>query len=55
MKLSAKNIDKLTLAPDQSELVKSFDDAPGLRIRVRDNGTRSWEFKFGKLPPHELG
>jgi Arm DNA-binding domain len=55
MKLSAKNIDKLTLAPGKSELVKSFDDAPGLRIRVRDNGTRSWEFKFGKLPRMSLG
>jgi integrase len=55
MKLSARNIDKLTLAPDQSELVKSSDDCPGLRFRIRDNGWRGWEFKFGKLPRIPLG
>jgi hypothetical protein len=55
MKLSAKNIDKLTLAPGKSELVKSSDDCPGLRFRIRDNGWRGWEFKFGKLPRIPLG
>jgi integrase len=55
MKLSAKNIDKLTLAPGQTELVKSSDDVPGLRFRLRDNGSRSWEFKYGKLPRKALG
>jgi integrase len=55
MKLSAKEIDRLKLAPGQSELVKSSDDVPGLRFRLRDNGSRSWEFKFGKLPRMTLG
>jgi integrase len=55
MKLSKANIDRLTLAPGQSELIKSSDDVPGLRFRLRDNGTRSWEFKFGRLPRMSLG
>jgi integrase len=55
MKLSKQNIDRLKLAPGQSELVKSSDDVPGLRIRLRDNGSRSWEFKFGKQPRMTLG
>ena len=50
MKLSKQNINKLTLASGQKELVKSSDDVPGLRFRLRDNGSRSWEFKFGSLP-----
>jgi integrase len=55
MKLATKNIDRLTLAPGQSELIKSSDDVPGLRFRIRDNGTRSWEFKLGRLPRMSLG
>jgi len=55
MKLTKQNIDKLTLAPGQSEIVKSSDDIPGLRIRVRSNGSKSWEFKFSKFPRIGLG
>jgi len=55
MKLSKQNINKLTLASGQKELVKSSDDVPGLRFRLRDNGSRSWEFKFGSLPRKALG
>jgi integrase len=51
MKLSKANIDRLTLAPGQSELIKSSDDVPGLRIRLRDNGSRTWEYKYGKVMP----
>jgi integrase len=47
MKLSKQNIDRLKLAPGQSELIKSSDDIPGLRIRLRGNRL-SWEFKFGR-------
>jgi integrase len=55
MKLSKQNIDRLTLAPGQSELVKSSDDVPGLRIRIRANGSRSWDFKYGKSDRMSLG
>jgi len=55
MKLTKANIDRLTLAPGQSEIVKSIDDVPGLRFRIRSNGSRSWEYKYGNFPRVSLG
>jgi hypothetical protein len=55
MKLTKANIDRLTLAPGQSEIVKSSDDIPGLRFRIRASGARSWEYKFGSFQRISLG
>jgi integrase len=55
MKLDKRNLDKLSLAPGQSEVVKSIDEVPGLRIRLRRNGSPRWEFKFGSFPRIAMG
>jgi integrase len=65
MKLSQPTIGKLTLPPGKSDAIFFDDDVPGLGLRLRGGGKRSWIFQYavgakqrrmtiGAAPAHTL-
>jgi integrase len=46
MKFTPTAITALRLAPDKNELIVFDDDLPGLGLRIRAGGTRSWIFQY---------
>jgi hypothetical protein len=47
MKLTKASIDRIKLSPDRSELIV-FDEAlPGVGLRIRSGGKRTWIAQYG--------
>jgi integrase len=46
MKLTTKNVELLTLPPGKSDALFFDDDVPGLALRVRVSGSRTWVFQY---------
>ena len=46
MKLTTKEVATLTLPPGKSDALYFDDDVPGLALRVRAGGKRSWVFQY---------
>jgi len=47
MKLTQPTINKLTLPPGKNDVIFFDDDVPGLGLRLRGGGKRSWIFQYG--------
>jgi integrase len=46
MKLTSREVEVLTLPPGKSDVLYFDDDVPGLALRVRSGGKRSWVFQY---------
>jgi integrase len=46
MKLTTKNLESLRLPPGKSDALFFDDDVPGLALRVRASGNRSWVYQY---------
>jgi integrase len=46
MKLTSREVVALTLPPGKSDVLYFDDDVPGLALRVRSGGKRSWVFQY---------
>jgi Arm DNA-binding domain len=46
MKLTSREVAVLTLPPGKSDVLYFDDDVPGLALRVRSGGKRSWVFQY---------
>src|SRR5215469_4734040 len=47
MKLTQPTVDGLTLPAGKTDVIFFDDDVPGLGLRLRGGGKRSWIFQYG--------
>ena len=54
MKFTQKTVDALGLPPRKTEAIIFDDDLPGLGLRIRAGGTRTWvfQYKIGRQTKH---